>query len=157
MKIRRKLSGTVSTAVLTVSTLICGCSTPGDSLFKTKTEQAILHWSTGHDEEAVHYAQQALQNHPDDVYAMVIAGMSYERLGYPNQAKALYEQAASLDTADVGIFGSMRNLPPEELKKTAANRLAALSLPQTPLAVIDPKPKAGLSLRRQAFRLSPKR
>ena len=138
MKMRQKLSRTVSTAVLTVSTLICGCSTPGNSLFKTETEQAILHWSIGQDEEAVHYAQMALQNNPNDAYAMIIAGISYEKLGYPNQAKALYEQASNVDTAAVGIFGSMRNLPPEELKKTAANRLAALSLPQTPLAVIDP-------------------
>ena len=122
MKIRRKLSGTVSTAVLTVSTLICGCSTPGNSLFKTQTEQAILHWSTGRDEEAVHYAQRALQNNPDDAYALVIAGMSYERLGYPNQAKALYERASNIDNADVAVFGSMRNLPPEELKRTAAAR-----------------------------------
>lgn len=138
MKMRRKLSGTVSTAVLTVSTLICGCSTPGDSLFKTQTEQAILSWSTGHHEDAVHYAQQALANNPDDVYALMIAGLSYERLGYPNQARAMYEHAKSLDNADVGVFGSMRNLPPEELTKTATARLAALNLPQTPLAIIDP-------------------
>lgn len=139
MKIRRKISGTVSTAVLTVSTLICGCSTPGSSLFKTQTEQAILHWSTGHNEEAVHYAQNALLNNSNDVYAMMIAGLSYESLGYPNRAKAMYEQAAAIDNAEVGVFGAMRNVPPEEIKKTAAARLAALSLPQTPLAVIDPK------------------
>lgn len=157
MKIRRKLSGTVSTAVLTVSTLICGCSTPGNSLFKTQTEQAILHWSTGRDEEAVHYAQRALQNNPDDVYAMVVAGMSYERLGYQNQAKALYEQAANIDTAAVGVFGSMRNLPPEELKRTAANRLAALSLPQTPLAVIDPNTEGRAVFTQAGFPAQPEK
>ncbi len=139
MKIRRKLSGTVSTAVLTVSTLICGCSTPGDSLFKTQTEQAILNWSTGRPEEAIHYAQKALRDNPDDVYAMMVAGLSYESLGYPNQAKALYEHASSLDNGEIGMFGAMRNLPAEELKRTAATRLAALNLPKAPLAVIDPK------------------
>ncbi|MBR1777839.1 MAG: hypothetical protein IJ752_04560 [Alphaproteobacteria bacterium] len=141
MKTRQKLSGTVRTAVLTVFPLICGCSTPGESLFKTQTEQAILNWSTGKHEEAVHYAQQALQDNPEDVYAMMVAGLSYESLGYPNRAKALYEQAAAVDNADIGVFGAMRNLPPEELKKTAEARLAALSLPQTPLAIIDPQSK----------------
>lgn len=139
MNLRRKLTGTVSTAVLTVSSLICGCSTPGESLFKTQTEQAILSWSTGKHEDAVHYAQQALRDNPDDVYALMVAGLSYEHLGYPNQAKAMYEHAKSVDNAEVGVFGSIRNLPPEELTKTATARLAALSLPQTPLAVIDPK------------------
>ena len=139
MKMREKLSRTVSTAVLTVSTLICGCSTPGDSLFKTRTEQAILNWSAGKPEEAVHYAQKALIDNPNDVYALMVAGLSYESLGYPAQAKALYERMANLDNADVGIFGAMRNVSSEELKKTASERLAALNLPQTRLAVIDPK------------------
>ncbi|MBR4126697.1 MAG: hypothetical protein IKR09_03875 [Alphaproteobacteria bacterium] len=139
MNIRRKLSGTVSAAVLTVSTLICGCSTPGDSLFKTKTEQAILNWSTGQNEEALHYAQKALLDNPDDLYAIMIAGLSYESLGYPNQARAMYEQAVDIDSAGIGVFGAIRNIPPEDLKKTIAARLAALSLPQTQLAVIDPK------------------
>ena len=139
MKMRQKLSGTVSAAVLTVSTLICGCSTPGDSLFKTKTEQAILTWSAGKHEDAIHYAQSALKENPDDVYALMVAGLSYESLGYPNQAKAMYEHVASVDNADIGMFGAMRNLPAEELTKTASGRLAALSLPQTQLAVIDPK------------------
>lgn len=139
MKMRQKLSRTVSTAVLTVSTLICGCSTPGDSLFKTRTEQAILNWSAGKPEDAVHYAQKALNDNPDDVYALMVAGLSYESLGYPSQAKALYERMAAIDNADVGIFGAMRNVSAEELKKTASGRLAALNLPQTRLAIIDPK------------------
>lgn len=138
MKIRRKLSGTVSAAVLTVSALICGCSTPGSSLFKTDTEQSILSWSAGNHEDAVHYAQKALQDNPDDTYAMMVAGLSYESLGYPNRARAFYEQAAASDSAAVGMFGAVRNVPAEELKKAAATRLAAMNLPQAPLAVIDP-------------------
>ena len=139
MNLRRKLSGTVSTAVLTVSVLICGCSTPGDSVFKTQTERAILYWSAGKNEEALHYAQEALKDNPDDAYALMIAGMSYEILGYPQNAKAIYEHAATVNTGELGVFGSMRNLPVTELQKTAAARLAALNLPQTQLAVIDPK------------------
>ena len=139
MKIRQKLSGTVSVAVLTASVLICGCSTPGDSLFKTHTERAILNWSTGHHEEAVHHAQIALQKNPKDVYAMMVAGLSYETLGYPNQAKAMYEKAALTDNADFGMFGAVRNLPAEELTKTASARLKALNLSQMPLAVVDEK------------------
>ena len=138
MKIRRKLSGTVSAAVLTVSALICGCSTPGSSLFKTDTEQSILSWSAGNHEDAVHYAQKALQDNPNDTYAMMVAGLSYESLGYPNRARAFYEQAAASDSAAVGMFGAVRNVPAEELKKAAAARLSAMNLPQAPLAVIDP-------------------
>ena len=139
MNIRRKLSGTVSTAVLTVSVLICGCSTPGESLFKTQTERAILYWSTGKNEDALHYAQKALEENPDDAYALMVAGLSYEALGYPNQAKAIYEHAAEVNSGELGMFGAMRNVSPTELQKTAAARLAALNLPQTRLAVIDPK------------------
>lgn len=138
MKIRRKLSGTVSAAVLTVSALICGCSTPGSSLFKTDTEQSILSWSAGNHEDAVHYAQKALQDNPNDTYAMMVAGLSYESLGYPNRARAFYEQAAASDSVAVGMFGAVRNVPAEELKKAAATRLSAMNLPQAPLAVIDP-------------------
>lgn len=138
MKIRRKLSGTVSAAVLTVSALICGCSTPGSSLFKTDTEQSILSWSAGNHEDAVHYAQKALQDNPNDTYAMMVAGLSYESLGYPNRARAFYEQAAASDSVAVGMFGAVRNVPAEELKKAAATRLSAMNLPQVPLAVIDP-------------------
>ena len=144
MNLRRKLSGTVSTAVLTVSVLICGCSTPGESLFKTNTEQAILYWSTGKDEEALHYAQKALDDNPDDAYALMVAGLSYEKLGYPNQAKAIYEYAVEMNTGEVGMFGAMRNVPATELQKTAAARLAALNLPQTQLAVIDPESKSAV-------------
>ncbi len=138
MKIRRNLSATVSAAVLTVSVLICGCSTPGSSLFKTDTEQSILSWSAGNHEDAVHYAQKALQDNPNDAYAMMVAGLSYESLGYPNRARAFYEQAAASGSDAVGMFGAVRNVPAEELKKAAATRLAAMNLPQTPLAVIDP-------------------
>ena len=138
MKIRRKLSKTVSAAVLTVSALICGCSTPGSSLFKTDTEQSILSWSAGNHEDAVHYAQKALQDNPNDTYAMMVAGLSYESLGYPNRARAFYEQAAASDSVAVGMFGAVRNVPAEELKKAAATRLSAMNLPQAPLAVIDP-------------------
>lgn len=138
MKIRRNLSATVSAAVLTVSVLICGCSTPGSSLFKTDTEQSILSWSSGNHEDAVHYAQKALQDNPNDAYAMMVAGLSYESLGYPNRARAFYEQAAASGSDAVGMFGAVRNVPAEELKKAAATRLAAMNLPQTPLAVIDP-------------------
>lgn len=138
MKIRRKLSKTVSAAVLTVSALICGCSTPGSSFFKTDTEQSILSWSAGNHENAVHYAQKALQDNPNDTYAMMVAGLSYESLGYPNRARAFYEQAAASDSVAVGMFGAVRNVPAEELKKAAATRLSAMNLPQAPLAVIDP-------------------
>ena len=139
MKIKRQLSKTVSAAVLTVSALICGCSTPGSSLFKTNTEQAILYWSAGSHENAVHYAQKALQNNPNDVYAMMVAGLSYESLGYPNRAKAFYEQASVSDSAAVSMLGAVRNVPAEELKKAAADRLSAMNLPQIPLAMIDPQ------------------
>ena len=108
-------------------------------MFKSDTERAILKWSVGNTEEAVHYAQKALQDNPEDLYALMIAGLSYESLGDPARAKLLYEQAAFIDNTDVGVFGAMRNLPPEALKKTAESRLAALKLPQMPLAVIDPK------------------
>ena len=138
MKIRRKLSGTVSAAVLTVSALICGCSTPGSSLFKTDTEQSILSWSAGNHEDAVHYAQKALQDNPNDTYAMMVAGLSYESLGYPNRARAFYEQAAATDSDAISMFGAVRNVPAEELTKAAATRLSAMNLPQAPLAVIDP-------------------
>ena len=145
MKLRRHLSRTVSAAVLTASVLICGCSTPGSSLFKTDTEQSILNWSAGEYEDAIHYAQKALRKNPDDVYAMLVAGLSYERLGYPNRARALYEQAAASDDGEsVGVFGGVRNVPAEELKKTAAARLAALNLPQTPLAVMDSETKTAV-------------
>lgn len=138
MKIRRKLSKTVNAAVLTVSALICGCSTPGSSFFKTDTEQSILSWSAGNHENAVHYAQKALQDNPNDVYAMMVAGLSYESLGYPNRARAFYEQAAATDSDAISMFGAVRNVPAEELTKAAATRLAAMNLPQAPLAVIDP-------------------
>ena len=138
MKIRSHLSRTVSTAVLTVSVLVCGCSTPGSSLFKTNTEQSILSWSAGKHEDAVHYAQKALQDNPNDAYAMMVAGLSYESLGYPNRARAFYEQAAASDSVDISMLGSARNVPAEELKKAAANRLSAMNLPQVPLAVVDP-------------------
>ena len=138
MKIRRKLSGTVSAAVLTVSALICGCSTPGSSLFKTDTEQSILSWSAGNHENEINYAKKALQDNPNDTYAMMVAGLSYESLGYPNRARAFYEQAAASDSVAVGMFGAVRNVPAEELKKAAATRLSAMNLPQAPLAVIDP-------------------
>ena len=85
------------------------------------------------------YAQKALEDDPDDAYALMVAGLSYEALGYPNQAKAIYEHAAELNSGEFGMFGAMRNVPPTELQKTAAARLAALNLPQTQLAVIDPK------------------
>ena len=140
MNLRRKLSGTVSTALLTVFPLICGCSTPGDSLFKTQTERAILNWSTGKSLEALHHAQKAIQDNPDDVYALMVAGLSYESLGYPNQARALYEQALTVENDySVGVFGAMRNIPPEEVRKTARSRLEALDLPHAPLAIVDPK------------------
>ena len=118
--------------------MICGCSTPGSSLFKTDTEQSILSWSAGNHEDAVHYAQKALQDNPNDTYAMMVAGLSYESLGYPNRARAFYEQAAASDSVAVGMFGAVRNGPAEELKKAAATRLSAMNLPQAPLAVIDP-------------------
>lgn len=69
---------------------------------------------------------------------MMVAGLSYESLGYPNRARAFYEQAAASGSDAVGMFGAVRNVPAEELKKAAATRLAAMNLPQTPLAVIDP-------------------
>ena len=137
MKTRRTLSRSVSFAVLTLSALICGCSSPGDALFKTDTERSILKWSTGNYEDAVHYAQRALRDEPDDAYAMMVAGLSYERLGYPNRARAFYEQAAHTQGDAVGVFGSIRNTPAEEVKKAAAERLEALTLTKNPIAVVD--------------------
>lgn len=137
MKTRRTLSRSVSFAVLTLSALICGCSSPGDALFKTDTERSILKWSTGNYEDAVHYAQRALQDEPDDAYAMMVAGLSYEQLGYPNRARAFYEQAAHTQGDAVGVFGSIRNTPAEEVKKAAAERLEALTLTKNPIAVVD--------------------
>ena len=137
MKTRRTLSRSVSFAVLTLSALICGCSSPGDALFKTDTERSILKWSTGNYEDAVHYAQRALRDEPDDAYAMMVAGLSYERLWYPNRARAFYEQAAHTQGDAVGVFGSIRNTPAEEVKKAAAERLEALTLTKNPIAVVD--------------------
>lgn len=138
MKIRQKLLNAGSFAVLTASVFLGGCSTPGSSLFKTATEQSILNWSTGNYEEAIHYADKALKKNPKDSYAMMVAALSYDGLGYPHKSRRYYEDIVLQDTQDMGVFGAVRNMPPEELKKAATTHLKQMEDKSRPFAVVRP-------------------
>lgn len=139
MKLRHKLHKTASIAVLTVSAFICGCSTPGDSLFKTKTENAILSWSVGNHEQAIYYAKKALGDNPNDSYAMMVAALSYESLGYPQKARSYYEDIVMEGSDVVGVFGAVRNMPAEDLKKAAQERVKMMDEKKYPFAVMNPQ------------------
>lgn len=139
MKLRHKLHKTASVAVLTVSAFICGCSTPGDSFFKTKTENAILSWSVGNHEQAIYYAKKALIDNPNDSYAMMVAALSYESLGYPQKARSYYEDILMDGSDVVGVFGAVRNMPAEDLKKAAQERVKMMDEKKYPFAVMNPQ------------------
>lgn len=131
-------------------TLTAACSTPGETWRKTATEQALIFWSTGNFERAVNYAQKALKDNPQDVYALMVAGMSYDSLGYPNQSRRYYEDILMSDTTAVGVLSAVKSMPAEDLKKGAKERLQMMELKKRPFAIVNPQ--TGIS----AFAESPK-
>lgn len=120
-------------------TLTAACSTPGETWRKTATEQALIFWSTGNFERAVDYAQKALKDNPQDAYALMVAGMSYDSLGYPNQSRRYYEDILMSDTTAVGVLSAVKSMPAEDLKKGAKERLQMMELKKRPFAVVNPQ------------------
>ena len=120
-------------------TLTAACSTPGETWRKTATEQALIFWSTGNFERAVDYAQKALKDNPQDPYALMVAGMSYDSLGYPNQSRRYYEDILMSGTTAVGVLSAVKSMPAEDLKKGAKERLQMMELKKRPFAVVNPQ------------------
>lgn len=120
-------------------TLTAACSTPGETWRKTATEQALIFWSTGNFERAVDYAQKALKDNPQDPYALMVAGMSYDSLGYPNRSRRYYEDILMSGTTAVGVLSAVKSMPAEDLKKGAKERLQMMELKKRPFAVVNPQ------------------
>lgn len=119
--------------------LTAACTTPGESWRKTATEQALIFWSTGNFDRAVDYAQKALKDNPEDPYALMVAGLSYDSLGYPNMSRRYYEDILASDTTAVGVLSAVKSMPAEDLKKGAKERLQMLELKKRPFAVVNPE------------------
>lgn len=123
---------------LILSLPLSGCSTPGKSWFKTDTEQALIYWSTGDYENAVEYAKNALKADEKDPYALMVAAFSYDSLGYPNMSRRYYEDLLLSDSDAVGVFPAVKNMPAEELRKGAVERLKMMEMKKRPFAEVHP-------------------
>ena len=126
---------------LVLSLSLSGCSTPGKSWFKTDTEQALIYWSTGDYENAVEYAKSALRGNEKDPYALMVAAFSYDSLGYPNLSRRYYEDLLLSDSDAVGVFPAVKNMPAEELRKGAIERLKMMEMKKSPFAEVRPESK----------------
>ncbi len=125
--------------LLMVFSFLNGCTYVNIPVLKSNTDHAILSWSKGNHEQAIHYAQKALEKNPKDTYAMMVAGLSYERLGYADRARPFFEKVAASDTGEVGVFGSMMNVPDEALQRAAMRRLSLLGITDSSFVTVDPK------------------
>ena len=137
MKMSCFFNRVVCLAVWAAFPFITGCA--GSSLFKNDTEQSILKWSYGDRENAIHYARKALRANSEDVYAMMVAGLSYESLGEKNQARVFYERIVAMQSDEESMLGTEYGLSAKKLKNIAEARLNALNFMQSPLTEIDPK------------------
>ena len=139
MTLRRKLKYSGSVAMMTFSVLLGGCSTPGSSFFKSPTEKSIISLAMGEYEDAANYSETALKKDPSDPYALMVAGISYENLGFSNKSRRFYEDLVSSETDDFSVMGDIKNLPPESLRKTAATRLLRMEQKKRPFAEVKPE------------------
>lgn len=143
MKTRQKRIS--AAALLTLAALAGGCSTaPGRSFFKTPTEQAIVSLSLGDYENAANSSEKALKKNASDPYALMVAGIAYENLGFPNKSRRFYEDVVALNGSETGVFNVFKNIPAQTLGKTASDRLVMMEQKKHPIAAYDPTMQAAV-------------
>lgn len=112
---------------------LCGCLTS-----KTPTEEAILSLSLGDFDKAVNYSNEALKVDPNDAYALMVAGIAYDNLGYPNRSRRYYEDVMALPAgSQAAMFGQFKKTQPQELRAIAAQRLNFMEQKERPFAKVD--------------------
>lgn len=112
---------------------LCGCLTS-----KTPTEEAILSLSLGDFDKAVNYSNEALKVDPNDAYALMVAGIAYDNLGYPNRSRRYYEDVMALPAgSQAAMFGQFKKTQPQELRAIAAQRLNFMEQKEHPFAKVD--------------------
>lgn len=112
---------------------LCGCLTS-----KTPTEEAILSLSLGDFDKAVNYSNEALKVDPNDAYALMVAGIAYDNLGYPNRSRRYYEDVMALPAGNqAAMFGQFKKTQPQELRAIAAQRLNFMEQKELPFAKVD--------------------
>lgn len=118
--------------------LSSGCSNL--NFWRSNTDEATLYWTKGDYENAIQYANKAIKDNPEDAYALMIAANSYEALGYPNQSRRYYEDMLMIkENSDVGIFNSIKKMPPDTLKAAALQRLRDMELKDKPYTSVNPE------------------
>ena len=132
MKLRGKLRNAGSIAVLSAVLFAGGCA-------KTMTENATLALTAGEYENAANYAVSALRDNPSDPYAMMVAGLAFEGLGFPNKSRRYYEDILEMNGGEVSMFGAFKPVPPEEMTRTAAKRLTFMEHKKRPFAAVKPE------------------
>ena len=120
--------------VLAGTVLLSGCQSA-----KTPTDEAMIHFTLGEYEQAAEASERALIKNPSDPYALMIAGISYDNLGYPNKSRRYYEDLMETTGVETGAFGQAQNLPPQDLRTVAAQRLTMMENRDKPYAVVDPQ------------------
>lgn len=132
-KIGKILSAAAKTSAFLGVFALCGCLTG-----KTATEEAILSLSYGDFDKAAAYSDKALKDDPNDAYALMVAGIAYDNLGYPNRSRRYYEDVVALsDASQTGMFGQFKKAPPQELRAIAAQRLNFMEQKERPFAKVD--------------------
>ena len=133
MKISFKRAGNAT--ALTAFFLLGGCFLTGTS--KTPTEEAILNLTLGDFDKAVTYSQTALKDNPNDAYAMMVAGIAYDNLGYPHKSRRYYEDILASPGGETGMFGQFKNMQPQDLRAVAAHRLTLMDDKAHPYAHVE--------------------
>lgn len=132
MNLRGKLKNAGSIAVLSAVLFAGGCA-------KTMTESATLALTAGEYEDAANLAVSSLRDNPNDPYAMMVAGLAFEGLGFPNKSRRYYEDILEMNGGEVSMFGAFKPVPPEEMIRTAAKRLTFMEHKKRPFAAVNPE------------------
>ena len=132
MKLRQRLKITGSAVALSGLLFMGGCA-------KTMTDNATLALTAGDYENAANYAVSALRDDPSDPYAMMVAGLAFEGLGFPNKSRRYYEDILEMNGGEISMFGAFKPVPPEEMTKTAARRLTFMEHKKRPFAAVNPE------------------
>ena len=135
---KRSLKYAVKTSAFLASFALCGCLTTQNA--KTPTEQAMLSLTTGDFDKAVAYSQEALKENPNDVYALTVAGIAYDNLGYPHRSRRYYEDVLALpNSGEAAMFGQFKKMPPQDLHAVATQRLSLMEQKAHPFTKTDPE------------------
>lgn len=131
MNMRRNLKITGTAVSLAVLGFLSGCAAP-------KSDDAILALAAGEYETAANFSVAALRDNPEDPYALMVAGLAFEGLGFPNKSRRFYEDLIELNVNEVSMFGTFRPVAPESMMETAKKRLTFMEHKKRPFAAVRP-------------------